>query len=111
MPTCSHMTNNTKPKRIILKSAGINQKIVAASKKTVSKNKPKLTHEQYLSQNPKAAKKERFHKACEIKKRLCQDFPKAFDKKQPRPLAKGVHKLIHPKYPEYSNNKKNSKPA
>jgi len=101
--------NDTKPKKVILKSAGINPKVVAAAKnpdapkKDNSADKPKMSRQEYLSRNPKAAKKERYYKACEIKKRLCEDYPKAFDKKQPRPLAKGINKVIYPKYPEYSN--------
>ena len=101
--------NDTKPKKIILKSAGINPKVVSAAKnpdapqKEHGENKPQMSRQEYLSRNPKAAKKERYCKACEIKKRLCEDFPKTFDKKQPRPLAKGINKVIYPKYPEYSN--------
>ncbi len=92
------MTNDTKPKRIILKSAGVNPK-VAAAKKVESKKaatskdgkdtqKPKIPREQWLSLNPHIAKRERFKKACAVKKRFCQDFSKIFDPKNPRALLR-----------------------
>ena len=102
--------NDTKPKKIILKSAGINPKVVAAAKKPDAPqkehgaDKSKMSRQEYLSRNPEVAKRERFKKAQAVKKRFCEDFPKTFDPKNPRPLAKGTGKLVRQKYQDCAYN-------